>query len=163
MAKQINAQAYITDSDLKTQCPSCYQDNTVRVGNINAKGGVNLPVYKCNGCNTAYLKPAEGGLQVLVDAVAAEYDGEASFSALDTTTSDGTGMTHVSGGMIDLDYDSKSKLDMIANNVSNLENTVRMLTDELRTIAHTNADLIEKLATDPLIETKKRVNKFNLE
>ena len=184
---------YTSDSDFKTQCPACFTDDTSRVGDVFIDGVKQPlhKCNSCNATYTK--PHGDGGLQELADIIQAKYKAEdVSIVAADGTgvTFNGSGnltVSNVTDAMneldTNLDWESKDKLDQIirntdslqqvAQNTTNLMNlssdisfltsSIETLMSKLENLAVKNSELAERLATDPLINIREKINKFNLE
>ena len=179
-----NQSHYYSQNDEKGRCPSCYNNNTTKIGVLTIEG-TPQDLCKCNSCNKLYSGP-DGGIRSLVEeAMTVHKTQNVGFVATGTTTGviDMTSLTgditslngvgpsnqgHLSAP-IQLDYNVHSKFDSMNSHLSSINSNMYSLMTEIQnlnktvaSLAQQNKDMMEKLATDPLNGMRKAVNGFNL-
>lgn len=153
-----NDQAYHTANDDKGRCPYCYNGAEQRLLGSSTIDGQERPTYHCTGCNKAYLD-VPSSVKVLLDE--AQRSGHQKVGFVPTAGGMASMVNHANVGSYE-QQQANQKLDAINNQISNLNNNMYGLMQELRELAQKNNELMEKLATDPMINIRKQVSEFNL-
>lgn len=149
---------YYTQGDNQGRCPQCFKTNTVQgIGSLSVNG-TDHDVQNCTSCNRIFTG-ANGGIQSLINEAQQQYNTQnVGFS--------GNHTINVSSESSNQPYyppDNGYKFDQMNNNLLILQNQMSNLVCEIIRIANQNQELLTKLATDPLINIRKRVSDFNLE
>lgn len=159
-------------------CPSCHNKHAIsHTGEVNVAGHIH-DLYSCGSCNSIFTRQ-QGGLRQFIDKVAnaaGVSTGEISLSITDgtgTTTVNNPGNWASNNAVVDWSGLSSQNLNM--NNYT-LENEARQQTQELRNLKHEllnmtqlmreiieqNARLQAKMATDPLVGMRDKINQFEI-
>jgi hypothetical protein len=166
----------ISASDLKNNpnCTNCYGSSTTHVGEVNVAGHIH-DLYNCDSCRTVFTRQ-QGGLRNLVDKVAEAAGvstGEVSVVIGDGTSqqliTDGTSSyattanIDLSGQTINMqNYSLEQEARNQTQEIRNLKYEVTNLLQVMREIVDQNHRLQEKLATDPLVGLRDRINRFEI-
>lgn len=166
-----------THGDENPMCPHCASTDSTIMGNVSTNG-FEQNLRKCNQCNALYTK-IEGGFYGVMKEAAAT--GAVTGLTLTSSVSNGSNWIGGAGGTsgnsastyIDINPNNKLKIDeysmkqaldqsAINANIQSLKYTLENLITEVREIVRQNNSLQEKLATDPLINMREKINDFNL-
>jgi len=158
---------HVTDSDLKTQCPGCYTDSTIKTGTIHIDGSPQ-DVHKCTSCNRLYSKPeGTGGVQQLIDEVKSEYP---NVENVTYTSSIGSNVfdniQNATDASINANVDTyqlEQELQMLKGEMSGLNGNIINLAFQIQQLIEKNEEAMEKQIGDPLIGLRKSIFDFNLE
>jgi hypothetical protein len=173
----VNKKHYLSHGDLTGRCPQCFNNNVQKVGVLTING-TPQDVIKCDNCNTL-SSGADGGVRSLIDEAMeilnkGKGDGEwvpgrepkvgfTSTAANDTSTN--SNVTINSGAPIEakMDWTTQNNLNEMKSKIENMSYAIEDLVRVVTNMAQQNVDLMNKLATDPLVGIRKAVNSFNLE
>lgn len=170
----VNKAHYLSQGDLATRCPGCSGNSTENIGVLTIDGSPR-DVHKCKNCNKIYSRE-DGGIASLVDEAKEVFKTE----NVGFTANSGTVVNTTNGSSYNYDAQMRSdvqqirqSLDNIKNNSSNwsslqykfddMANAIRALANTVESMANKNVELMNRLATDPLVNIRKRVSDFNLE
>jgi hypothetical protein len=157
----VNQTHYYTAGDNLGRCPQCYGIQCATVGTMTVNGTAQ-DVNNCTNCNRLFTG-ANGGVQSLLQEAALRHNTQnvgfaSSPFSLGQLSNQGAGSS--------LQYqppDSSYKIDTTNNLLLTIQNEISLLKTEILKLANQNQELMVKLATDPLVNMRKRVSDFNLE
>jgi len=153
----VNQQHYYSQGDQLGRCPQCYGTTVQNIGTLNVNGTVQ-DVNNCTSCNRIFTG-TNGGIQSLVQEAQKLYNTQ----NVGFQSQMAMGQNLGQAGMQYQPPDNSYKFDQMNTNLQLLLNQISTLTQEILRIANQNQDLMTKLATDPLVNIRKRVSDFNLE
>lgn len=154
----IDSQLYVSDQDLKGICPQCYgSDYISSVGTLHIAGSPR-EVLRCDQCNRLFSK-MQGGIRQLVEKVK-EITGteDVTFTAKSKRSNTSNDVSE-----IDIDDDTKHKLDQLKMELTNVSCAVSNLVDEIKDLIWQNRQAMEEQKGDPMIGLRKSIFDFNLE
>lgn len=154
-----------SNGDEKGICPHCGSNNISIIGQWNHNSSVKTDLHKCNTCNAIGTFPG-GSIRELMEKA----EGAAGFTSNNEQNSQSNAQQNTSNtGPINFAYHEKQALDSIQSNTSSttsaiytLQSDIRILTETIKQLAQQNIQLMEKLATDPLVNIRKTVSEFSL-
>lgn len=150
----------LTSGDLLSRCPGCWGNSVSSIGTLSIDGNAR-EVTKCDSCNRIYSR-TDGGIRSLVEEAQQTFQ-TPNVGFTPTITTAGTQQGSWSTSTITTqDYQSQHKLQNIDDKLQNLVNIVEELSQYIGQMARQNTELMEKLATDPLVDIRKKVSKFDL-
>lgn len=170
-----NQSHYYSQGDQLGRCPQCYGNSISSMGTLSVNG-TSHDVQNCTNCNRLFTG-ANGGIQSLINEAQQQYNTQnVGFITQNQLFQNQLGGYQTAGGMgyqgqpqytpSDNSYkfdQMNSSLSSMISYLSILQNQMSQLTAEILRIANQNQELMNKLATDPLINIRKRVSDFNLE
>lgn len=153
-----NQTHYYSQGDTQGRCPQCYGNEVEFVGNLSVNG-TNHSTNNCKNCNRLFTG-ANGGIQSLINEAQQVYNTQnVGFTSSQMIMGQNAGQ---SNGTQYIPHDNSYKFDQMNTNLITLQNQISTLTSEIIRIANQNQQLMEKLATDPLVNIRKNVSDFNL-
>lgn len=146
--------------DLQGRCPGCYKENVSKIGVLTVDG-TPRDISKCENCNRLF-ESLDGSIKSLAEEASHIYN-TSNIGFTVKTNGTGTSINPFNTNNINItstpnDY----KLSNMDSNLTNINNNISNLIIEIYKIMKQNQDLINKLATDPLINIRKNVSDFNL-
>lgn len=145
--------------DEQGQCQACFTNDTEIVGFVHLDGVAKRSVLKCNACSQVTVDDPPG-VKNIIDQV------KSATGAEHVTFEANVKSENLSGNTIqdlELDYDSKNKLDQMNSHLMSLQTAMIDLVDQIRSIAEQNHQLQEELVKDPMKHVRKMISEFNLE
>lgn len=160
-----SSEAWSHGTDAVQPCPSCYSNNQTRMGQIVVDGSPR-PAYKCNGCNKMYSDlPAP--VKVLADVAINHGASSVGFIAEPSSNADAVNLGYVNDSYnnpleVQGISNVQQELQQIKHAAQSTANAIQGLIYEIQRLATQNTELMNKMATDPLIHLRKTISEFDL-
>lgn len=155
--------ASVSLSDLNPHCSNCRSTNTKLVGVVTV-GEKTQDAYHCSACSRLFTK-IQGGVRQFVETIAEETGvsmSQVSFTSIEAAVQ----TTNKTFPVPDLSYNNNATLENEARNQTSelreLKSTMTNILHELRRVVEQNHQLQEKMASDPLLGLRDKINKFEI-
>lgn len=153
--------AYHSASDEAGRCPHCYTSgNQVHLGQVTIDN-VDRPVYHCKSCNKGYTE-LPSVIKIIAEEAVRQGATQVGFIPANVRVEPSSiAQSQTAAHSYQIDQ-TNQKLDAVSSNIHSLGYTIQNLMEQVRGLALQNHQLMEQLATDPLINVRKAVAEFNL-
>jgi hypothetical protein len=148
---------YYSQGDSMGRCPQCFGTDIEFVGNLSVNG-TNHSTTNCKQCHRLFTG-ANGGIQSLMQEAQQQYNTQ----NVGFQSQMGIGQNLGQAGMQYQPPDNSYKFDQMNVHLMQLQTQFSQLAAEIIKLCEQNQQLMTKLATDPLVNIRKRVSDFNLE
>lgn len=151
-------------------CLNCRTQNNYEViGTLHIGAGVQKSLFKCKSCNALHHNNA-GGIEAVLNEVSRNGEIGVGFTVATGTTATGNNYADIThnlkkdyNGKLEVkDQDTQNALTSLNGTIANLQYAIDSLVNRLDAVVTKNNQLMEKLASDPLIGIRKAVAEFTL-